>query len=154
MARGNLTQANTPRFASGAGARPDTLVTGKEHMKNILSGLFGFALVAALAAAPMQGAEAKKKEKETEPAPKAGEAYSGSGTVTKNDIDICMVTGLRYWLHPKNKEEVRVYPKSKHESEVLDDAVKNKSTVHVAGTWKETVQCHYVETSKVEKVKK
>src|SRR5947207_14833521 len=121
-------------------------------MKNILSGLFLIAVVAALALAPMQVADAKSKA--TKHTPKAGEAYSGSGTVTKNDIDICMVTGLRYWLHPKNKEEVRVYPKSKHESEVLDDAVKNKSTIHVAGTWKETVQCHYVETSKVEKVKK
>jgi len=121
-------------------------------MKTILSGLFAFALVAALAAAPAQAAEAKRKENKH--TPKAGEPYHGSGTVTKNDIDICMVAGLRYWLHPKSEEDVRVYPKSKHDSQVLDDAVKNKSTVHVTGTWKQTMECLYVETSKVEKVKK
>ena len=121
-------------------------------MKNILSGLFLIAVVAALAVAPMQVADAKSKA--TKHTPKAGEAYDGSGTVTKNDIDICMVTGLRYLLHPKNAEEVRLYPKSKHDSKVLDDAVKNEWTVHLTGTWKQAVECHYVETSKVEKVKK
>jgi hypothetical protein len=128
------------------------LVTGKEHMKTILSGLSAFALMAALAAAPAQAAEAKAKEEK--PTPKAGEAYHGSGTVKKNEIDICMVTGLRYWLHPKSEEDVRLYAKSDHDSKMLDDAVKNKWTVHVTGTWKQTVECHYVETSNVEKVKK
>jgi hypothetical protein len=121
-------------------------------MKTILFGLFAFVLVAALAATPAQAAEAKSKENKH--TPKAGEAYHAMGTVTKNEIDICMVTGLRYWLHPKNKEDVRLYPKSNDESQMLDDAVKNKSTVRVTGTWKQAVECHYVETSKVEKVKK
>jgi hypothetical protein len=121
-------------------------------MKTILSGLFAFVLVAALAAAPTQAAEAKSKENKH--TPKAGEAYNGSGMVTKNEIDVCMVTGLRYWLHPKSEEDVRVYPKSKHDSQMLDDAVKNKSTVRVTGTWKTTMDCYYVETSKVGKVKK
>jgi hypothetical protein len=121
-------------------------------MKTILSGLFAFALMAALATAPAQAAEAKSKEEK--PTPKAGEAYHASGTVTKNEIDICMVAGLRYWLHPKGEEDVRLYPKSNDDSQMLDDAVKNKSTVHVTGTWKQAVECHYVETSKVTKAKK
>lgn len=120
-------------------------------MKSLLTVLFAFFFSALIVAAPAQAAENKSKDKQT---PKAGESYSGSGTVTKNNADICMVTGLRWALHPENGEEVKVYPKTKHASEVLDQAAKNNSTVHVAGTWKETVGCHYVETSKVSAAKK
>jgi len=121
-------------------------------MKIVLSALLAAALAAGLSAFPAEAAQSKTKE--AKPAPKSGEAFSGTGTVTKNDIDICMVAGLRYWLHPKSGEAVRIYPKAKHDSLVLDEAVKNKSSMHVTGTWKETVECHYVETSKVERLRK
>src|SRR5438105_15776220 len=119
-------------------------------MKIVLSGFVAFALLA-LATAPTVQAAEKSSDKKT---PTAGEYYSGSGTVIKNNVDICMVTGLRWALHPENGEEVKVYPKTKHATEALDLAAKNNSKVHVAGTWKETLGCHYVETSKVSTVKK
>src|SRR5438132_2736767 len=118
-------------------------------MKIVLSGLVAFALLA-FAAPTIQAAE-KSSDTKT---PKAGESFSRSGTVIKNNVDICMVTGLRWALHPENGEEVKVYPKTKHATEALDLAAKNNSKVHVAGTWKETLGCHYVETSKVSTVKK
>src|SRR5436305_14971864 len=118
-------------------------------MKIVLSGLVAFALLA-LAALTIQAAE-KSSDTKT---PQAGESFSGSGTVIKNNIDICMVTGLRWALHPESGEDVKVYPKTKHATEVLDQASKNKSTVHVLGTWKQTAECHYVETSKVSNTKK
>src|SRR5437016_13781284 len=113
-------------------------------MKVFLSGLVAFALLA-LAAPTIQAAE-KSSDTKT---PKAGESFSRSGTVIKNSIDICMVTGLRWALHPESGEDVKVYPKTKHATEVLDQAAKNNSTVRVSGTWKQAVECHYVETSKV-----
>jgi len=119
-------------------------------MKILLSGLAAFALFALIPMPATQGAE-KSSDKKT---PKEGQSYSGSGTVIKNNIDICMVTGLRWALHPESGEDVKVYPKTKHATEVLDQASKNKSTVHVNGTWKETAKCHYVETSKVAITKK
>src|SRR5205823_3923654 len=85
--------------------------------------------------------------------PRAGEAFSRSGTVIKNNVDICMVTGLRWALHPENAEDVKIYPKTKHTTDVLDRAAKNKSTIRVTGTWKQTVDCHYVEISSVRIVK-
>src|SRR5213079_1052372 len=118
-------------------------------MKIALSGLVASALLA-LAAPTIQAVE-KSSDTKT---PKAGESFSRSGTVIKNNVDICMVTGLRWALHPENGEEVKVYPKTKHATEALDHAAKNNSKVHVAGTWKETLGCHYVETSKVSTVKK
>ncbi|PYI97068.1 MAG: hypothetical protein DMF00_14315 [Verrucomicrobia bacterium] len=117
-------------------------------MKVFLSGLVAFALLA-LAAPTIQAAE-KSSDTKT---PKAGESFSRSGTVIKNNVDICMVTGLRWALHPENGEDVKIYPKTKHATDVLDRAAKNKSTVRVTGTWKQTVECHYVETSKVTVVK-
>ena len=118
-------------------------------MKIVLSGFVAFALLA-LATAPTVQAAEKSSDKKT---PKAGESFSGSGTVIKNNVDICMVTGLRWALHPENGEDVKIYPKTKHATDVLDRAAKNKSTVRVTGTWKQTVECHYVETSKVTVVK-
>src|SRR5438874_5276885 len=118
-------------------------------MKIVLNGLVAFALLA-LATPIIQAAE-KSGDTKT---PRAGEAFSGSGTVIKNNIDICMVTGLRWALHPESGEDVKVYPKTKHATEVLDQASKNNSTVHVNGTWKQTAECHYVETSKVAITKK
>ena len=53
-------------------------------MKIVLSGLVAFALLA-LAAPTVQTAE-KSKDTKT---PKAGEAFSGHGTVIKNNVDIC-----------------------------------------------------------------
>jgi hypothetical protein len=120
-------------------------------MKSLLTVLFAFLFTALMVAAPAGAAQSKSKEKQT---PKAGQSYSGSGTVIKNNVDICMVTGLRWALHPENGEEVKVYPKTKHATEALDQAAKNNSTVHVAGTWKESLGCHYVETSKVSSAKK
>jgi hypothetical protein len=120
-------------------------------MKTVLAGLFAVTLALAIAAMPAEAAQ--KKSKEPKEAPKTGEAFSDTGTVTKNEIDPCMVTGLHYRLHPKSGEEVRLYPKSKHDSMILDQAVKNNSTVRVTGTWKQSVECHYVETTKVEKLK-
>ena len=117
-------------------------------MRIVLNGLVAFALLA-LAAPTIQAA---KKSSSTK-APKTGESFSGSGTVIKNNIDICMVTGLRWALHREGGEEVKIYPKTKHATDVLDRAAKNKSTVRVTGTWKQTVECHYVETSKVTLVK-
>jgi len=118
-------------------------------MKIVLSGLVAFVL-SALAAAPTTQAAEKSSDKKT---PKAGESFSGSGGVIKNNVDICMVTGLRWALHPENGEDVKVYPKTQHATDVLDRAAKNKSTVRVSGTWKESLKCHYVETSKVTIVK-
>ena len=117
-------------------------------MKIVLSGVVALALLA-LAAPTIQAAE-KSNDTKT---PKSGESFSRSGTVIKNNIDICMVAGLRWALHPENGEDVKVYPKTKHATDVLDRAAKNKSTVRVTGTWKQTVECHYVETSKVTVVK-
>ena len=65
-------------------------------MKVFLSGLVAFALLA-LAAPTIQAAE-KSSDTKT---PKAGESFSRSGTVIKNNVDICMVTGLRWALHPR-----------------------------------------------------
>ena len=117
-------------------------------MKVFLSGLVAFALLA-LAAPTIQAAE-KSSDTKT---PKAGEWFSRSGTVIKNNVDICMVTGLRWALHPENGEDVKIYPKTKHATDMLDRAAKNESTVRVTGTWKQTVECHYVETSKVTVIK-
>ncbi len=117
-------------------------------MKIVLSGLAAFALLA-LAAPTVQAAE-KSSDTKT---PKADESFSRSGTVIKNNVDICMVTGLRWALHPENGEDVKIYPKTKHATDMLDRAAKNKSTVRVTGTWKQTVECHYVETSKVTVIK-
>src|ERR1051325_10676461 len=113
-------------------------------MKTVLSGLVALALLA-LASPTIQAAEKSSGTK----TPKAGESFSKSGTVIKNNVDICMVTGLRWALHPENGEDVKVYPKTKHATEVLDRAAKNNSTVRVTGAWKQTAECHYVETSKV-----
>src|ERR1700747_1877291 len=115
-------------------------------MKIVLSGLVASALLA-LAAPAVQAAE-KSSDTKT---PKAGESFSRSGTVIKNNVDICMVTGLRWALHPETGEDVKVYPKTKHATQVLDEAAKANSTVHVSGTWKDTMGCHYVETSRVTK---
>ncbi len=113
-------------------------------MKTVLGGLVAFSLLA-LAAPTIQTAE-KSNDAKT---PKVGESFSRSGTVIKNNVDICMVTGLRWALHPETGEDVKIYPKTKHATDVLDRAAKNKTTVRVTGTWKETAECHYVETSKV-----
>jgi hypothetical protein len=117
-------------------------------MKILLSGLVAFALFALIVMPATQAAEKSKKT------PKEGQSYGGSGTVIKNNIDICLVTGLRWALHPESGEDVKVYPKTKHATEVLDKAAKNNSRVRVSGTWKETAKCHYVETSNVTIVKK
>jgi hypothetical protein len=116
-------------------------------MKIFLSGL---AAVALMVGSVTQAAEKSADKKE----PKAGESYTGSGTVIKNNVDICMVAGLRWALHPENKEEVKIYPKTKRTTDVLDRAAKNDSTVRVTGTWKKTAECHYVEISKVTVVNK
>ncbi len=117
-------------------------------MKIILSGMLAFALLAF--AAPADQAAGKTSNTKT---PKTGESFSRNGTVIKNNVDICMVTGLRWALHPESGEDVKIYPKTKHATDVLDRAAKNKSTVRVTGTWKQTVECHYVETSNVTVVK-
>ena len=114
-------------------------------MKILLSGLATLALFALILMPATQAAEKSSDKKE----PKEGQSYSGSGTVIKNNIDICMVTGLRWALHPESGEDVKVYPKTQHATDAMDKAAKNKSTVHVSGTWKKTAECHYVETSKV-----
>ena|ERR1043166_2592003 len=121
-------------------------------MKIILAGLMASLLTLAVAAVPAEAAQTKSKAAKQEP--KTGEAFSDTGTVTKNEADICMVTGLRYFLHPSGGEEVKIYPKSKHDSLVLDQAIKNKSSVRVTGTWKQSLDCHYVEIKKIEKLKK
>jgi hypothetical protein len=123
-------------------------VKGNTNMKIVLSGMVAFALLA-FAAPAVQAAE-KTSDTKT---PKAGESFSRNGTVIKNNVDICMVTGLRWALHPESGEDVKIYPKTKHATDVLDRAAKNKSTVRVTGTWKQTLECHYVETSKVTVVK-
>jgi len=117
-------------------------------MKIIFGGLLAFALLT-LASPAIQAAE-KSSDTKT---PKAGESFSRNGTVIKNNVDICIVTGLRWALHPENGEDVKIYPKTKRATDVLDGAAKNKSTVRVSGTWKQTADCHYVETSKVTVVK-
>src|SRR2546423_2783807 len=98
-------------------------------MKIVLSSLAALAVLALAAAPPIQAAE-KSSDKKT---PKEGESFSGSGTVIKNNVDICMVTGLRWALHPKKGEDVKIYPKTNQETDVLDRAAKNKSTVRVSG---------------------
>ena len=113
-------------------------------MKVILNGVLALALMALV----IPTIEAAKKSTDTK-TPKAGESFSRSGTVIKNNVDICMVTGLRWALHSQGNEDVKIYPKTKHATDVLERAAKNKSSVHVTGTWKQTVECHYVETSKV-----
>lgn len=117
-------------------------------MKIVLTGMVALALLAF--AAPAVRAAGKTSNTKT---PKTGESFSRSGTVIKNSVDICMVTGLRWALHPESGEDVKIYPKTKHATDVLDRAAKNKSTVRVTGTWKQTIECHYVETSKVTVVK-
>ena len=117
-------------------------------MKIVINVTIAFALLALAAPAVQAAGKASDTKK-----PKAGESFSKTGTVVKNNVDICMVTGLRWALHPESGEDVKIYPKTKHATEVLDRAAKNKSTVRVAGTWKQTVECHYVETSKVTVVK-
>jgi hypothetical protein len=119
-------------------------------MKNIFIGLIAAVFGVTFAMADLQGAQAKSKESKE---PAKGEHFDMGGTVKKVEMDICMVTGLHYWLHPKKGEDVRLYPTSKHDSQVLDDAAKNNSSVHVTGTWDESVQCHYVRISKVGKLK-
>ena len=119
-------------------------------MKNILIGLIAAVFCVTLGVAELQGAQAKSKESKE---PAKGDSFDMSGTVKKVEMDICMVTGLHYWLHPKKGEDVRLYPTSKHHSHVLDDAAKNNSSVHVSGTWDEAVQCHYVRISRVSKIK-
>jgi hypothetical protein len=119
-------------------------------MKNLLIGLIAVAFGGALSVANLQGAAAKSKQSKP---PAKGEHFDMSGTVKKNEIDFCMVTGLHYSLHPKKGDEVKLKPTSKHDSQILDDAAKNNSSVHVAGTWQQTVECHYVQISKVEKIK-
>jgi hypothetical protein len=117
-------------------------------MKIVFSGLVVLTLLT-LAGPTIQAAE-KASDTKT---PKAGDSFHGSGTVIKNNVDICIVTGLRWALHPEDGEDVKIYPKTKHATEVLDRAATNKSTVRVTGTWKQTAECHYVETSKVTVVK-
>ena len=113
-------------------------------MKIVFSGLVALALLT-LGGPTIQAAE-KASDTKT---PKTGDSFHGSGTVIKNNADICIVTGLRWALHPENGEDVKVYPKTKHATDVLDQAAKNNSTVRVTGAWKQTAECHYVETSKV-----
>ena len=117
-------------------------------MKIVFSGLIAIALLT-LAGLTVQATE-KSSDTKT---PKAGDSFHSSGTVIKNNVDICIVTGLRWALHPENGEDVKIYPKTKHATDVLDRAAKNKSTVRVTGTWKQTAECHYVETSRVTVVK-
>src|SRR5207244_12693170 len=112
-------------------------------MKVFLSGLVAFALLA-LAAPTIQAAE-KSSDTKT---PKADESFTRSGTVIKNNVDICMVTGLHWALHPENGEDVKIYPKTKHATDMLDRAAIKKSTVRVTGTRKPTVEPHYLKTSK------
>ena len=121
-------------------------------MKNILIGLIVVTFGGALTIANLPGAEAKSKESKQRAGAK-GEHFDMTGTVKKNEIDLCMVTGLRYWLHPKKGEDIRLKPTSKHDSQVLDAAAKNNSSVHVSGTWEQAVECRYVQISKVEKIK-
>src|SRR5215467_8884475 len=99
-------------------------------MKIVFSGLVAFVLMT-LAGPTIQAAE-KSRDTKT---PKAGESFSKSGTVIKNNVDICIVTGLRWALHPENSEDVKVYPKTKHATDMLDRAAKNESTVCVTGAW-------------------
>jgi hypothetical protein len=119
-------------------------------MKILLHGIVAFTLAALTTATTLQAAE-KSQAKES---PKTGESYSGSGTVAKNEVDICMIAGLRWMLHPESGEEVKIYPKTKHAAQVLEEAVKNHSSVRVMGTWKQAIECHYVETSKVTTLQK
>ena len=72
-------------------------------MKIVLSGVVAFALLAL--AVPAVYAAEKSSDTKT---PKAGEAFSRSGTVIKNNIDICMVTGLRWALHPEKGDDVKI----------------------------------------------
>jgi hypothetical protein len=119
-------------------------------MKNILVGLIAAIFAVTLGMADLQGAQAKSKESKE---PAKGEHFDMNGTVKKVEMDICMVTGLHYWLHPKKGEDVRLYPASEHQSQVLDSAAKNNTSVHVTGTWDESMQCHYVRISNVAKLK-
>jgi hypothetical protein len=123
-------------------------VKANTDMKIALGGMVAFALLA-LAAPTIQAAE-KSSDTKT---PKPGESFRRSGTVIKNNVDICMVTGLRWALHPENGEDVKIYPKTNHTTDVLDRAAQHKSTVRVTGTWRQTAECHYVEISKVTVVK-
>jgi len=121
-------------------------------MKKIIVGFFAVAVGGALSMADVQGAQAKSKESKAQTEAK-GEHFDMSGTVKKLEMDLCMVTGLRYWLHPTKGEDVRLKPTSKHDSQMLDNAAKNNSSVHVTGTWDQAVECRYVRISKVEKSK-
>ena len=119
-------------------------------MKNILIGLIAVAFGVTLSMTDLQGAQAKSKQSKQ---PAKGEHFDMIGMVKKAEMDPCMLTGLHYWLHPKKGEDFRLNPTSKHDSQVLDNAAKNNSSVHVTGTWEEAVKCSYVQASKVEKIK-
>jgi len=95
-------------------------------MKIVFSGLVAFALLT-FAGPTIQAAE-KSSDTKT---PKAGDSFRRSGTVIKNNVDICIITGLRWALHPEEGEDVKVYPKTEHATDVLDRAAKNNSTVRV-----------------------
>ncbi len=118
-------------------------------MKNIFSAIAVVSLGLTFAVTDLRGAQESKKTKE----PAKGEHFDGGGTVKRLEADICMVTGLRYWLHPKKGADVKLQPESKHDSQVLDRAAKNNSKVHVTGNWDEAVKCHYVKVSKAEETK-
>lgn len=112
-------------------------------------GLVVISLGLTFAVMDIQGAQESKKTKE----PAKGERFDGGGTVKRLEADVCMVTGLHYWLHPSKGSDVRLKPESKHDSQVLDRAAKDNSKVHVSGTWDEAVECHYVKVSKAQEVK-
>jgi hypothetical protein len=73
-------------------------------MKNIFIGLTATVFGVTLGIAHLQGAQAKSKESKD---PAKGEHFDMSGTIKKVEMDICMVPGLHYWLHPKKGEDVR-----------------------------------------------
>ncbi|HYY12873.1 MAG TPA: hypothetical protein VE758_00405 [Chthoniobacterales bacterium] len=118
-------------------------------MKNVFIAIIVASLGATFAVTDLQGAKESKKTNE----PAKGEHFDGSGTVKRLEADVCMVTGLHYWLHPSKGADVRLKPESKRDSQVLDRAAKASSKVHVTGTWDEAVECHYVKVSKAAEVK-
>lgn len=119
-------------------------------MRNLLIGLITASFSLTLVVGDLQAAETKSKESKP---PTKGEHFDMTGTVKKAEMDPCMLTGLHYWLHPKKGEDVRLSPTSKHDSQALDNAEKNNSSVHVMGTWDETLKCSYVKVSRVAKSK-
>jgi hypothetical protein len=118
-------------------------------MKRIFIAIAVVSLGAMFGITDLRGAQESKETKE----PAKGEHFDGSGTVKKVEADLCVVTGLRYWLHPKEGSDIRLKPESKHDLQVLDRAAKENSTVHVTGAWDEAVECHYVKISKVHSTK-